>query len=135
MGLKAFDEKITVGLADPHGAALYNYYAHGELKAEGFLGPKASARGASPPTSKARRSTPSSAFPTRKASIGSSACLPRKGCAWACRAGSTWRRVALAKIGPGARVATILCDTGFRYLSSLYNPVVAGQGAAGLPVA
>ena len=25
------------------------------------------------------------------------------------------------KLGSGARVATILCDTGFRYLSSLYN--------------
>ena len=30
--------------------------------------------------------------------------------------------VALGKqLGPGKRVVTILCDTGFRYLSSLYN--------------
>ena len=35
LGLKAHDENIVIGLADPHGAALYNYYAHGELKAEG----------------------------------------------------------------------------------------------------
>jgi cysteine synthase A len=35
MGLKAFDEHVTIALTDPHGAALYNYYAHGELKAEG----------------------------------------------------------------------------------------------------
>ena len=27
-----------------------------------------------------------------------------------------------AKLGRPARVATILCDTGFRYLSTLYNP-------------
>src|SRR3569623_803289 len=33
--LKAFDETITIALTDPYGAALYNYYAHGELKAEG----------------------------------------------------------------------------------------------------
>src|SRR3546814_6820434 len=26
---------IAIGLSDPYGAALYNYYAHGELKAEG----------------------------------------------------------------------------------------------------
>ena len=32
----------------------------------------------------------------------------------------------------GARVATILCDTGFRYLSSLYNP--AWLREKGLPV-
>jgi cysteine synthase len=31
--------------------------------------------------------------------------------------------VALGKqLGPGKTVVTILCDTGFRYLSSLYNP-------------
>jgi len=24
-------------------------------------------------------------------------------------------------LGPGSRVVTILCDTGFRYLSTLYN--------------
>ncbi|OZA57211.1 MAG: cysteine synthase A, partial [Sphingomonadales bacterium 39-62-4] len=35
MGLKAFDENVTIALSDPHGAALYNYYANGELKAEG----------------------------------------------------------------------------------------------------
>jgi cysteine synthase A len=30
--------------------------------------------------------------------------------------------VALGKeLGPDARVATILCDTGFRYLSTLFN--------------
>ncbi|MET0181008.1 MAG: cysteine synthase A, partial [Novosphingobium sp.] len=35
LGLKAFDEGVTIALTDPHGAALYEYYAHGELKAEG----------------------------------------------------------------------------------------------------
>ena len=41
--------------------------------------------------------------------------------------------VALGKqLGPGKRVATILCDTGFRYLSSLYNP--EWLRAKGLPV-
>jgi cysteine synthase A len=44
--------------------------------------------------------------------------------------------VALAKaLGPGSRVATILCDTGFRYLSSLYNPAwlkAKGPGVPGL---
>ena len=35
MGLKAHDEGIRIALTDPHGAALYEYYACGELKAEG----------------------------------------------------------------------------------------------------
>ena len=37
------------------------------------------------------------------------------------------------QLGPGSRVATILCDTGFRYLSTLYNPRMAARrrGLAG----
>src|SRR3546814_14822811 len=35
LGLKAKDENITIALSDPYGAALYNYYANGELTAEG----------------------------------------------------------------------------------------------------
>jgi cysteine synthase len=41
--------------------------------------------------------------------------------------------VALGKqLGPGKRIATILCDTGFRYLSTLYNG--DWLAAKGLPV-
>src|SRR3569833_3093072 len=35
MALKAKNRDIQIGIADPEGAALFNYYAHGELKAEG----------------------------------------------------------------------------------------------------
>ncbi len=35
MHLRERKPEIKIGLADPLGAALYNYYAHGELKAEG----------------------------------------------------------------------------------------------------
>jgi len=41
--------------------------------------------------------------------------------------------VALGRqLGKGSRVVTILCDTGFRYLSTLYNP--EWLRAKGLPV-
>jgi cysteine synthase len=33
--LRDRNPKVAIGLADPHGAALFNWYAHGELKAEG----------------------------------------------------------------------------------------------------
>ena len=33
--LRARNPKVAIGLADPGGAALYEYYAHGQLKAEG----------------------------------------------------------------------------------------------------
>ena len=35
MALKERKPSVKIGLADPMGAALYNHYAHGELKAEG----------------------------------------------------------------------------------------------------
>src|SRR5579862_4518782 len=35
MALRAEKPDVAIGLADPGGAALYEYYAHGELKAEG----------------------------------------------------------------------------------------------------
>src|SRR5262249_30447636 len=35
MALKARNKNVVIGIADPGGASLYNYYKHGELKAEG----------------------------------------------------------------------------------------------------
>ena len=35
LGLKAKDENVCIALSDPYGAALYEYYACGELRAEG----------------------------------------------------------------------------------------------------
>ena len=35
MALKERNRDVVIGIADPMGAALYNWYAHGELKAEG----------------------------------------------------------------------------------------------------
>jgi cysteine synthase len=35
LGLKEFNDGIVIALTDPHGASLYEYYAHGELRAEG----------------------------------------------------------------------------------------------------
>ena len=34
-GLKARNGDIQIALADPMGSAMYNHYAHGELKSEG----------------------------------------------------------------------------------------------------
>ena len=33
--LKSKNPEISIGLADPHGASMYNYFKNGELKAEG----------------------------------------------------------------------------------------------------
>ena len=42
--LKERNKDEVIELADPDGAALYNYYAHGELKARATRSPRASVR-------------------------------------------------------------------------------------------
>jgi cysteine synthase A len=134
MGLKAFDENVTIGLADPHGAALYSYYAHGELKAEGSSVAEGIGQGritanleGAPIDTQFRISDEEGLYWVERLLAEEGLCL---GLSSGINVAGA---VALAKqIGPGARVATILCDTGFRYLSSLYNP--EWLRAKGLPV-
>lgn len=134
MGLKAFDEKVTIALADPHGAALYNYYAHGELKAEGSSVAEGIGQGritanleAAPIDTQFRISDEEGLFWVERLLADEGLCL---GLSSGINVAGA---VALGKhLGKGARVATILCDTGFRYLSSLYNP--EWLKAKGLPV-
>ncbi|MCJ2179231.1 cysteine synthase A [Novosphingobium album (ex Hu et al. 2023)] len=124
LGLKAFDEKITIALTDPHGAALYNYYAHGELKAEGSSVAEGIGQGritanleGAPIDTQFRISDEEGLEWVRRL-------LSEEGLCLGLSSGiNVAGAVALGKqLGPKARVATILCDTGFRYLSSLYNP-------------
>ena len=134
MGLKAFDENVTIALADPHGAALYNYYAHGELKAEGSSVAEGIGQGritanldGAPIDTQFRISDEEGLYWVERLLADEGLCL---GLSSGINVAGA---VALGKhLGNGARVATILCDTGFRYLSSLYNP--EWLKAKGLPV-
>ncbi|WP_419181675.1 cysteine synthase A [Novosphingobium mangrovi (ex Huang et al. 2023)] len=134
MGLKAFDENITIALTDPYGAALYNYYAHGELKAEGSSVAEGIGQGritanleGAPIDTQFRISDEEGLEWVRRL-------LSEEGLCLGLSSGiNVAGAVMLGKqLGPGSRVATILCDTGFRYLSSLYNP--AWLETKGLPV-
>ncbi len=134
MGLKAFDENVTIALTDPHGAALYNYYANGELKAEGSSVAEGIGQGritanldGAPIDTQFRISDEEGLYWVERLLADEGLCL---GLSSGINVAGA---VALAKqLGKGSRVATILCDTGFRYLSSLYNP--DWLKAKGLPV-
>ena len=135
LGLKERDENVVVALTDPHGAALYEYYAHGELKAEGRSVAEGIGQG------RITGNLDGAAIDTQFRVSDA------EGLAWVDRllreeglclglssginvAGAVMLgRLLAAQRRPKARVATILCDTGFRYLSTLYNPEwVAAQG-------
>lgn len=133
LGLKAKDEKVTIALSDPHGAALYNYYAHGELRAEGNSVAEGIGQGritanldGAPIDTQFRISDEAGLVWVRRLLAEEGLCL---GLSSGINVAGA---IELAKhLGPRHRIATILCDTGFRYLSTLYNP--AWMQTKGLP--
>jgi cysteine synthase len=134
LGLKAKREDIIIALTDPHGAALYNHYAHGELKAEGTSVAEGIGQGritanleGAPIDTQFRISDEEGLYWVERL-------LKEEGLCLGLSSGiNVAGAVALAKqMGPGKTVVTILCDTGFRYLSTLYNR--DWLEAKGLPV-
>ncbi len=123
LGLKAKNEKIIIALSDPHGAALYNYYAHGELKAEGTSVAEGIGQGritanldGAPIDTQFRISDEEGLAQVQALLMDEGLCL---GLSSGINVAGA---IALAKqMGPGHTIVTILCDTGFRYLSTLYN--------------
>ncbi len=127
MGLKQFDEKVTIALTDPHGAALFNYYAHGELKAEGTSVAEGIGQGRITANLEGAPIDTQFRISDAEGIEWVSRLLAEEGLCLGLSSGiNVAGAVALGKqlVANGkrdARVATILCDTGFRYLSSLYN--------------
>jgi cysteine synthase len=134
LGLKAKNPNIKIGIADPEGAALYNYYANGELKSSG--GSITEGIGQGRITANLEGFTPDFAYqiPDTEAVPLVFDLLEKEGI---CVGGSTGINIAgairLAKdLGPGHTIVTILCDYGNRYQSKLFNP--AFLKSKGLPV-
>jgi cysteine synthase A len=138
MGLKAKDENVRIALTDPHGAALYSYYAEGELKSEGSSVAEGIGQGRI--TANLEGAPIDTQFRiSDEEGIGWVARMLREeGLCLGLSSGiNVAGAVALGKqlVSDGhetPRVATILCDTGFRYLSTLYNR--AWLEEKGLPV-
>ncbi|TWF56451.1 cysteine synthase A [Neorhizobium alkalisoli] len=134
MGLKAKNAGIKIGIADPEGAALYEYYAHGEFKSEGNSITEGIGQGRI--TANLEGFTPDYAY-----RISDAEALPivfdlveEEGL---CLGGSSGINIAgaihLAKdLGPGHTIVTVLCDYGNRYQSKLFNPEFLKS--KGLPV-
>jgi cysteine synthase A len=138
MGLKSHDEGITIALTDPYGAALYNYYAHGELKAEGSSVAEGIGQGRITGNLEGAPIDTQFRVSDEEGLAWVARLLREEGLCLGLSSGiNVAGAVALGKqlVAEGRenpRVATILCDTGFRYLSSLYN--AEWLRAKGLPV-
>jgi len=122
--LKERNSKITIGLADPMGAALFNYYTRGEMKAEGSSITEGIGQGRI--TKNLEGFEPDVAFqiPDEEAIPLVFELLEHEGL---CLGGSSGINVAGAvrlaqHLGPGRTIVTVLCDYGTRYQSKLFNP-------------
>ena len=124
LGLRAENPAIKIALTDPEGAALYNYFAHGELRGEGSS--VSEGIGQSRITANLDGLAVDAQFRVSDA----------EGLRWVrrlnaeeglCLGLSSGINVAGAvrlaqAMGPGQVIVTILCDSGLRYLSTIYNP-------------
>lgn len=124
MYLKQQNPKIVIGLADPMGAALYNYYKHGQLKAEGSSITEGIGQGRitknleGAPVDEAYQIQDAEAVPlifdlirNEGLFLGTSTGINVAGA------------IRLAKqMGPGHTIVTVLCDGAQRYASKLFSP-------------
>jgi cysteine synthase len=134
MGLKARNKDITIGIADPMGAALYNYYKHGALKAEGSSITEGIGQGRITANLEGAVIDAAYQIPDPEALPILFNLLSEEGL---CLGGSSGINVAgairLARdMGPGHTIVTVLCDYGTRYQSRLFNPKFLRD--KGLPV-
>jgi cysteine synthase A len=116
---------IVIGVADPHGAAMYNLFAHGEAKAtEGGSITEGIGLGRVTRIIENIKVDKPYLIPDEEAVPLIFDLLEHEGL---CLGGSSGINVAgairLAKdMGPGHTIVTVLCDYGTRYQSKLFDP-------------
>lgn len=123
-GLRERNPKVAIGLADPHGAALYAYYTSGELKAEGGSISEGIGQGRITANLEGLKVDHAYRISDEEMLLAIYDLVEHEGLVMG---GSTGVNVAgairLAKdLGPGHTIVTILCDHGQRYQSKIYNP-------------
>jgi cysteine synthase len=133
--LKEKNKDIVIGCADPRGAAMYELFKHGEAKATpGGSITEGIGLGRVTPIIAQARVDEAYLIPDEEAVPVIFELLEHEGL---CLGGSTGINIAgairLAKqLGPGHTIVTILCDSGNRYQSKLFNP--AFMRSKNLPV-
>ena len=123
MALKERNPEIVIAIADPMGAALYHYYKHGELKAEGTSITEGIGQGRVTANLEGAPIDDAFQIPDAEALPIIFDLLKHEGL---CMGGSTGINVAGAirlgkQMGPGHTIVTILADYGQLYQSKIFN--------------
>ena len=122
--LRARKSDIKIGLADPHGASLYSWYADGELKSEGTSISEGIGQGRITANLEGLKVDHAYRIDDVEMLNVIYDMVEHEGLVMG---GSTGINVAgairMAKdLGPGHTIVTILCDQGSRYQSKIFNP-------------
>jgi len=134
MALRERKAGVKIGLADPPGAALFSYYRHGELKAEGSSITEGIGQSRVTKNLEGLKVDFACQIPDAETVQMVFDLLQMEGL---CLGSSSGINVAGAvrlarELGPGHTIVTILADSGSRYQSRLFNPEFLR--AKGLPV-
>src|SRR3954465_14841869 len=133
--LREKNKDIVIGVADPRGAAMYEWFKHGEAKASpGGSITEGIGLGRVTPVIKDAKVDEAYIIPDEEAVPIIYELLEHEGL---CLGGSSGINVAGAirlarQLGPGHTIVTVLCDGGSRYQSKLFNP--AFMRSKNLPV-
>jgi cysteine synthase A len=135
MALREKKPDIAIGLADPFGAALFNWYTAGELKAEGSSITEGIGQGRVTGNLEGLDVDFAYQIPDAEALQQIFDLVQHEGM---CLGGSSGINVAgairLARdLGPGKTVVTVLCDYGQRYAGKLFNPAFLREHDLPLP--
>jgi cysteine synthase A len=133
MYLKSKNAGIKVGLADPMGAALYEYYTNGELKSSGTSITEGIGQGRITANLEGAPVDIAFQIPDEEALPVMFGLLREEGLSLGTSSGvNVAGAIRLAKeLGPGHTIVTILCDGAHRYASKIFN--VAFLKEKGLP--
>ncbi|MEO1774135.1 MAG: cysteine synthase A [Pseudomonadota bacterium] len=122
--LRAKNPGVQIGLADPMGAALWHYYAHGALKAEGSSISEGIGQGRITANLEGLTIDHPFQIPDAEGMEIVFQLLREEGLVLGLSSGiNVAGAIRLARaMGPGHTIVTILCDYGTRYQSRLFNP-------------
>ena len=131
--LRARKPEVAIGLADPFGAALYEWYVHGQLKSEGSSISEGIGQGRITANLEGLKVDRAYRIPDDEMLQVIFDLAEHEGMVMG---GSTGINIAGAirmarDLGPGHTIVTILCDQGARYQSKIFNPAFLKE--RGLP--
>ena len=134
IALREQNPRVKIGLADPHGAALFAYYTEGELKSEGTSISEGIGQGRITANLEGLAIDYAYRISDEEMMLAIFDLLEFEGLVMG---GSTGINVAGAirmarDMGPGHTIVTLLCDHGQRYQSKVFNPAFLRE--KGLPV-